>query len=75
MSSGESAVRTLLGELYRKFGIASYKMRPARRFQEAMRFLSEWHEIGVTQLNRFGLYNLSSELDESSGQEGQRLIT
>lgn len=32
------------GELYRKFGITSYKMLPARRFEEAMRFLTKWHE-------------------------------
>jgi hypothetical protein len=31
------------GELYRKFGVTSYKLLPARRFEEAMRFLTEWH--------------------------------
>jgi len=31
------------GELYRKFGITSYKLLPARRFEEAMRFLTDWH--------------------------------
>jgi len=32
------------GELYRKFGVTSYKMLPARRFDEAMKFLTSWHE-------------------------------
>ena len=32
------------GELYRKFGITSYKMLPADRFTEAMRFLTEWFD-------------------------------
>lgn len=36
------------GELYRKFGVASYKLIPQRRFQEVMDFLNEWlqHHIG-----------------------------
>lgn len=32
------------GELYRKYGITSYKMLPARKFEEAMNFLTEWHQ-------------------------------
>lgn len=32
------------GELYRKFGITSYKLLPASRFNEAMGFLTEWHQ-------------------------------
>ena len=32
------------GELYRKFGITSYKMLPVDRFDEAMSFLSEWFQ-------------------------------
>ncbi|HOU41370.1 MAG TPA: phage antirepressor N-terminal domain-containing protein [Promineifilum sp.] len=32
------------GELYRKFGITGYKMLPAHRFDEAMKFLTDWHE-------------------------------
>ena len=31
------------GEMYRKFGISGYKMLPARRFEEAMRWLADWH--------------------------------
>ena len=32
------------GELYRKFGITSYKLLPANRFEEAMDFLRDWHQ-------------------------------
>ena len=32
------------GELYRKFGITSYKMLPAKKFEAAMNFLTEWHQ-------------------------------
>ena len=32
------------GELYRKFGITSYKQLPAAKFNEAMRWLNEWRE-------------------------------
>ena len=42
--SGRNEFGAIYGELYRKFGIAGYKQLPARRFQEAMRFLAEWHE-------------------------------
>lgn len=35
---------SVYGELYRKFGITGYKMLPARRFDEAMKFLTDWHE-------------------------------
>ncbi|MCA9938198.1 MAG: ORF6C domain-containing protein [Anaerolineales bacterium] len=31
------------GELYRKFGITSYKLMPASRFKESMQFLTEWY--------------------------------
>ncbi len=31
------------GELYRKFGITSYKQLPASKFEEAIAFLTEWH--------------------------------
>ena len=43
-ASGRNEFGGVYGELYRKFGVASYKMLPARRFQEAMRFLAEWYE-------------------------------
>jgi len=32
------------GELYRKFGITSYKMLPVAKFEDAMTFLTEWFE-------------------------------
>ena len=41
--SGRNEFGAIYGELYRKFGITSYKELPARRFEEAMRFLTEWH--------------------------------
>lgn len=42
--TGRNEFGAIYGELYRKFGITGYKMLPARRFEEAMRFLTEWHE-------------------------------
>ena len=42
--SGRNEFGGVYGELYRRFGVASYRMLPARQFQEAMRFLAEWHE-------------------------------
>ena len=42
--SGRNEFGAVYGELYRKFGITGYKQLPARRFAEAMRFLTEWHE-------------------------------
>lgn len=32
------------GEMYRKFGVTSYKLVPASRFDECMRWLTEWHQ-------------------------------
>ncbi len=32
------------GELYRKYEVTSYKLLPASRFDEAMEFLTEWHQ-------------------------------
>ena len=42
--SGRNEFGAIYGELYRKFGITSYKMLPARRFDEAIQFLTNWHE-------------------------------
>ncbi len=42
--TGRNEFGSVYGELYRKFGITGYKMLPARRFDEAMKFLTEWHE-------------------------------
>ncbi len=39
---------SVYGELYRRFGITSYKLLPAGRFAEAMKFLTEWYlELGT----------------------------
>ena len=35
---------SLIHIFYRKFGIPSYRELPARRFEEAMRFLTEWYQ-------------------------------
>jgi hypothetical protein len=32
------------GELYRRYGITSYKMLPAKKFDEAMKFLNDWYQ-------------------------------
>ncbi len=41
--SGSSQFGAVYGELYRKFGITSYKMLPAGRFEVALDFLNEWY--------------------------------
>ena len=40
--SGRNEYGAIYGEFYRKFGIPSYRELPARRFEEAMRFLTDW---------------------------------
>ena len=42
--SGRNEYGGVYGELYRKFGITSYKLLPANRFQEAMDWLSDWYQ-------------------------------
>ena len=42
--TGRNEFGAVYGEMYRKFGITGYKMLAARRFDEAMRWLTEWHE-------------------------------
>jgi len=42
-AAGTNQYAAVYGELYRRFGITSYKQLPARRFEEAMKFLTEWH--------------------------------
>jgi hypothetical protein len=34
----------IYGELYRKYGISSYKLLPANKFDEAMKWLAEWYQ-------------------------------
>ena len=42
--TGRNEYGGVYGEFYRRFGITSYKLLPARRFEEAIAFLSEWHQ-------------------------------
>jgi hypothetical protein len=46
-ASGTNQYGAIYGELYRKFGITSYKLLPAIRFEEAMEFLTTWHQSMV----------------------------
>jgi len=41
-ASGRNEYGGVYGELYRKFGITSYKQLPAAKFDEAMNWLNEW---------------------------------
>ena len=43
-ATGRNEYGGVYGELYRKFGITSYKQLPAARFDEAMAWLNEWRE-------------------------------
>ncbi|MGH2537162.1 MAG: phage antirepressor N-terminal domain-containing protein [Candidatus Promineifilaceae bacterium] len=42
--TGRNEYGGVYGELYRKFGITGYKLLPARRFQEATDWLTNWHQ-------------------------------
>ncbi len=42
--SGRNEYGAVYGEFYRKFGIPSYRELPARRFDEAAKFLAEWYQ-------------------------------
>ncbi len=42
--SGRNEYGGVYGELYRRFGITSYKQLPAGRFQEALTFLNTWYQ-------------------------------
>ncbi len=42
--SGRNEYGGVYGEFYRKFGITSYKLLPASQFEEAVDFLTEWHQ-------------------------------
>ena len=44
LASGRNEYGGVYGELYRKFGITSYKQLPAAKFDEAMKWLNEWRE-------------------------------
>ena len=43
-ASGRNEYGGVYGELYRKFGITSYKQLPAAKFEKAMSWLNEWRE-------------------------------
>lgn len=42
--SGRNEYGAVYGEFYRKFGIPSYRELPARRFDDAARFLADWYQ-------------------------------
>lgn len=42
--TGRNEFGACYGEMYRKFGITSYKLLPRRKFDEAMNFLTDWHQ-------------------------------
>ena len=42
-ASGTNQYGAIYGELYRRYGITSYKQLPASKFQDAMDWLNEWH--------------------------------
>lgn len=42
--SGSNQYGSVYGELYRKFGITSYKLLPSPQFAAAMTWLTEWHQ-------------------------------
>jgi hypothetical protein len=41
--TGRNEFGGVYGELYRKFGITSYKLLPAKKFADPMRWLSDWY--------------------------------
>ena len=41
--SGRVEFGAIYGELYRRYGITSYKLLPASKFDETMQFLTNWH--------------------------------
>ena len=43
-TTGRNEYGGVYGELYRRFGITSYKLLPANRFQKAMDWLSAWYQ-------------------------------
>ena len=39
---GKNYYQSVMGELYRRFGITSYKMMPLDNYAEAIEFLEDW---------------------------------
>jgi len=48
--SGRNEYGGVYGEFYRRFGITSYKMLPANKFEDAMSFLGEWYAQLTSEL-------------------------
>jgi len=42
--TGKNEFGACYGEIYRKFNITSYRLLPRSKFEEAMNFLTEWHQ-------------------------------
>lgn len=42
--SGRNEFGSVYGELYRKFGITGYKLLPAKKFDEAIAWLTQWYQ-------------------------------
>jgi hypothetical protein len=41
--TGRNEFGGVYGEMYRKFGITSYKLLPSKKFDAAMRWLADWY--------------------------------
>ena len=54
--SGRNEYGGVYGEMYRRFGITSYKLLPARRFIEAMDWLTEWRQSVADDEEPFNLH-------------------
>ncbi len=46
--SGRNEFGAVFGQLYREYGITSYKLLPSSKFDDAMKYLTEWHQEIVT---------------------------
>ena len=47
-NTGRNEFGACYGEIYRRFNIASYRQLPRSKFEEAMAFLTEWHQSLVS---------------------------
>lgn len=61
--SGRNEFGAIYGELYRRFGITSYRNLPASAFQEAMSWLDEWFRTLTSR-------KLSAEREEGEPGDG-----
>jgi len=48
--TGRNEFGAIYGELYRRYEITSYKALPAHKFEDAMTFLTEWHQSVTTNI-------------------------